>query len=143
MDGLFRKVVQHYAATYLSFVNDALLKPTAREVAEAMLYGCVQAYTSSGNPPGCLIVNNSMPCASDGIEARQDFAKARKTRLNKLRRRLQDAKASGDLPPDADPDELASYLLSLRWGMAVEAQSGASRRDLYRIADRALRAWPT
>jgi hypothetical protein len=38
--------------------------------------------------------------------------------------------ASGALPADVDPDALARYVLTVAWGMAVEAQSGASRDDL-------------
>jgi AcrR family transcriptional regulator len=141
-DGLFRKVIEHYAATYLNFMNEALLKPTARGVAEAILYGCADAYTGSGHPPGCLIVNNAMPCAKDAVGVRQELARGRKHRMAKLRKRFQDAKASGDLPPSADPEELARYLMSLRWGMAIEAQSGATKRDLYRTAARGMQAWP-
>ncbi|MBB5062575.1 hypothetical protein HDF15_000905 [Granulicella mallensis] len=33
--------------------------------------------------------------------------------------------------------------MSIGWGLAVEAQSGASKRDLYRIVARAMLAWPT
>jgi AcrR family transcriptional regulator len=141
-DGLFRKVIDYYAARYMGFMNEAMLKPTAREVAEAILYGCADAYTSPGHPPGCLFVNNSMPCAMDGIEVRRELAKGRKARLTRLRRRFQEAKTSGDLPSDSDPEELARYLMTIRWGMAIEVQSGASKRDLYRIAARAMRAWP-
>ncbi|WP_446743391.1 TetR/AcrR family transcriptional regulator [Silvibacterium acidisoli] len=141
-DNLFRKVVDYYASNYLAFMNEALLKPTARKVAETILFGCVEAYTRSGMPPGCLIVNNSMPCADDALEIRRELSQARDVRFKQLRKRFRDAKAAGDLPIDSDPAELARYLMSLRWGMAIEAQSGATRRDLEKIAERALQAWP-
>jgi AcrR family transcriptional regulator len=140
---LFQKIVEHYAATYLGFMDDALSKPTAREVAEAILYGCAEAYTRPEHPPGCLIVNNFMPCANNDNPIRQGLARGRKARFSKLRKRLQNARTSGDLPTDSDPEELARYLISLRWGMAVEAQSGATKQDLYKVAARAMQAWPT
>lgn len=141
-DGLFRKAIEHYTSTYLGFMDDALLKPTAREVAEAILYGCADAYTGPNHPPGCLIVNNSMPCTGDCIAIRQELAQGRKARFVKLRKRFQDAQKSGDLSRESEPEELVRFLMSLRWGMAIEAQSGATRRDLRKIAARAMQAWP-
>ena len=59
-----------------------------------------------------------------------------------LRRRLQRAKREGDLPKSADPAELAGYVMTVIRGMAVQAAGGASRDQLHRVAQIALRAWP-
>lgn len=142
-DGLFRKVVEHYAATYLGFMDAALRQPTARAVAETMLYSCADVYSSPSNPRGCLILNCSLPSSESTVQVRQEIASQRKARRAKLRKRFQEAKASKDLPPDTDPEELARFVLAVRWGIAMEAQCGASKRDLYRIVARAMRAWPT
>jgi hypothetical protein len=40
---------------------------------------------------------------------------------------VRQIRSSGALPADADPDALARYVLTLAWGMAVEAQ----RRGTY------------
>jgi hypothetical protein len=37
---------------------------------------------------------------------------------------------------------LARYLTTVVEGMAVQAAAGVSRKDLERVADTALRAWP-
>jgi AcrR family transcriptional regulator len=142
-DGLFRKVIEHYATTYLGFIEGAFRQPTARGVAETMLYGCADVYSNPSNPRGCLIMNCSLPSSETTISVRQELATQRKARRAKLKKRFQYAKASGDLPPDSDPEELARYVMSIGWGLAVEAQSGASRRELYRIVARAMQAWPT
>ena len=59
-----------------------------------------------------------------------------------LRRRLQRAKREGDLPRNANPGELASYVMTVLQGMAVQGANGARRNQLRRIAQIALRAWP-
>ena len=59
-----------------------------------------------------------------------------------LRRRLQRAKREGDLPKNADPAELARYVMTVLQGMAVQGADGASRDQLRRVAQMALRAWP-
>ncbi|AEU36958.1 TetR/AcrR family transcriptional regulator [Granulicella mallensis] len=142
-DGLFRKVVKHYVTTYLGFMAEAFRQPTARGVAETMLYGCADVYSNPANPRGCLIMNCSLPSSETAVQVRQELASERKARRAKLKRHFQAAIASGDLPRDSDPEELARYVMSIGWGLAVEAQSGASKRDLYRIVARAMQAWPT
>ena len=87
-------------------------------------------------------MNCSLPSSETTVQVRQELATQRKARREKLKRRFQKAKASGDLPPDSDPEELARFVMSIGWGLAVEAQSGASKRDLYRIVARAMQAWP-
>ena len=141
-DGLFRKVIEYYATTYLCFMEEAFRQPTARDVAETMLYGCADVYSNPSNPRGCLIVNCSLPSSETTVAVRQELATQGKARRAKLKRRFQEAKASGDLPHDSDPAELARFVTSIRWGLAVEAQSGASKRDLHRIVARAMQAWP-
>ena len=47
-----------------------------------------------------------------------------------------------ELPINADPEALARYIAIIAWGLAVEAQSGAKRKDLYSAITAALAAWP-
>jgi hypothetical protein len=55
---------------------------------------------------------------------------------------LKRAKAEGDLPADADPAALARYVATITQGLSVQAAGGASRKELERVAEMALRAWP-
>ena len=141
-EGLFKRVLEHYVETRHSQVEEALTQPTARAVAERMLYRLADLYTDTSRPPGCMAVNCSLPCADDAGPIRAELGRVRDARKERLRIRLQDARDSGDLPPDADPDELARFLMVVGWGMAFDAQTGASRADLYRTVARALKAWP-
>ncbi len=59
-----------------------------------------------------------------------------------VRDRLERAQTEGDLPADADPDELAAYLRTVIYGMTVKAATGATRPQLERVVELALRAWP-
>jgi AcrR family transcriptional regulator len=141
-EGLFKRVLEHYLKTRLSQAEEALSQPTARKVAELMLHRLADLYTDTAHPPGCLAVNCSLPCADDTGPIRGELARLREARRERLRHRLQDAQNSGDLPPDADPGELARFLMVVGWGMAFDAQSGASRSELYQTVTRALKAWP-
>jgi AcrR family transcriptional regulator len=141
-EGLFWRVLEHYRDTRLSRAEEALSEPTARGLAERMLYCLADLYTDETCPPGCLAVNCSLPCADDAGPIRAELARLREARRERLRNRLRDAQACGDLSEDEDADELARFLMVVGWGMAVDAQSGASRADLHRTVARALKAWP-
>jgi hypothetical protein len=73
---------------------------------------------------------------------RNDLAELRKVGRIELRKRFKRFKSSGALPADVDPDALAQYVLTIAWGMAVAAQSGASRGDLHGTVKLALKVWP-
>jgi len=60
-----------------------------------------------------------------------------------LRERLKRAKAEGELPDDADPAALARFITTVAQGMSVQASGGATRKELERVVDFALGAWPS
>jgi hypothetical protein len=60
----------------------------------------------------------------------------------RIRQRLEQAQRSDDLPPDANPADLARYVVTVIRGMVVQAVGGASRDDLEGVITTALRAWP-
>ena len=73
---------------------------------------------------------------------RQELNSRRAAGETAIRKRLKRAQSEGDLPPDASPADLASYITTVMHGMAVQAAGGASRAELRRVVRTALRAWP-
>ncbi len=140
---LFRKALDLYDEAYLGFTRDALKEPTAYAVAERLLNGFASAATTAEHPPGCLDTTGALACSSAAEPIRQEMVRRRGVFEGLLRRRLEDAKASGDLPPEAEPADLARFVLTLTQGMAVQASSGASRRSLQGVAVLALACWPS
>jgi AcrR family transcriptional regulator len=141
-EGLFRRVLEQYMRSRLSYAEDALNQPTAREVAEQTLSRLADLYTDPKCPPGCLAVNCSFPSIGDATPLRQELASLREARRGRLRERLKRAQAAGDIPAESDPEQLAEFILVIGWGMALAAQSGATRDDLHRTVAMALMAWP-
>jgi len=139
-EGLFRKVLDHYRHTRLSYAEDALNQPTARQVAEQMLIRLADIYTDSECPAGCLSVTCTFNAGAEDLQ--REFDDLREARRGRLRDRLKKAQDAGDLPADADPGELARYILVVGWGLALAAQSGATREELHRTVAIALKAWP-
>ena len=139
---LFRRVIEQYYESQLALLDSALREPTVRGVAERFLYGYADLLTDSSHAPGCLALNSSLPCAEDDT-VRAWLAKLRGELTVRLRKRFAKASGTTDLPKNAEPDALARYIAVTAWGLAIEAQSGAKRKDLYSAIAVGLAAWPS
>ena len=139
---LFRKALDRYVEGPAAFVREALNEPTARAVAERLLGGTIDLVTDRRNPRGCLIVQGALACGETAESVRREVAARRVAGEVAVRERFERARADGDLPAEADAADLARYVVTVMRGMAVQAAGGASREDLRRVAELALRAWP-
>jgi AcrR family transcriptional regulator len=138
---LFERVLERYRSGHQRYFDAALNEPNAEAVAKSLLHGFADAHTVPGQPAGCLGINCAMPCADSDDPVRLALANLRATGRVHLKARFQKAMKAGDLSNKADPDALSRYLLTVGWGMAVEAQSGSTRKQLHKTADIALKAW--
>jgi AcrR family transcriptional regulator len=140
---LFRKVLDRYAEGPASFSEAALQESTSRAVVERLLYGTADLLTSPQNPHGCLWVQGALACGNGADSVRKELISRRVAGEAELRQRLNRAKIDGDLPPEANPANLARYIVTVIQGMSIQAASGASRGELHRIIGIALQSWPS
>ena len=140
-EGLFRKVIERQNPQLIKLAESAFRKPTPRAVAKHFLHGYADVLTDPLHAPGCLALNSSLPCAA-GDPLREWLAELREQMRARFRDRFAEARGGEGLPAGMDADSLARLVLVIAWGMAVEAQSGASRKDLRRTIALALPAWP-
>ncbi len=89
------------------------------------------------------MVQAALASGKVGEAARRELAGRRAAGVATIRRRFRRAIAEGDLPADADAAVLARFVATVMHGMAVEAASGASRKELRRVAAMFFRAWPS
>jgi AcrR family transcriptional regulator len=137
---LFQKALDRYVQGPLAFFGKALAAPKVRDVIEQIFFGVTRMSETPEVPPGCLLVQGAL--AGGNPSARKEVTARRLAADAALRRRLERAKQEGDLPKNADPAELAHYVMTVVRGMAVQAVGGASSNQLRRVARIALRAWP-
>ncbi|MBY0380356.1 MAG: TetR/AcrR family transcriptional regulator [Xanthobacteraceae bacterium] len=140
-EALFKKVIEKYFVEQSKIVEAAFRKPTPRAVATHFLQRYADVLTDAAHAPGCLAMNSSLPCAA-GDPLREWLAGLREQTRKRFRDRFAEAREGGGLPAGMDADVLARLVLVIACGMAVEAQSGASRKDLRRTIALALSAWP-
>jgi len=141
-EALFRKALDRYNDGPAAYVREALVEPTARAVVEALLRGAVEQLSSPRHPQGCLMVQGALSCGRTADPIRRELAARRAAVEAAIRRRFKRAISDGDLPADTDAGDLARYVSTVMYGMAVRAAGGASRKELLRVENMALRAWP-
>jgi AcrR family transcriptional regulator len=141
-EALFRRALDRYAEGPAAFAREALEAPTAREAAGRLLRGAADRLADPRYPRGCLMVHGALACGGAADAVRRELAARRRADEAAVRRRFERARAEGDLPAGADPADLARYVVTVLRGMAVQAAGGASRAELRRVAEQAMRAWP-
>jgi len=140
-EALFLKALDLYEAR-AGYREAALSAPTASAYARALLEGAADLHGDKKNPPGCLGVQGALACAPQSDKIRMELIRRRKIGERIIRDRLKRAKAEGDLPPEADPDDLVRYLSIVIYGITVQAAGGATRKELRNVAELALRNLP-
>jgi AcrR family transcriptional regulator len=142
-EALFRQALERYYERYLGYFREALELPTSREVTRHLLYGAIDLNTRYADRTGCLVINGVLAGSDDAESVRQVLIEARAVGEAKIQERFARAKAEGDLPESAKPEALASFVMALLHGMAVQAKAGFSRDRLEAVAEQALDGWPS
>ena len=140
---LFRKALERYGAGPAAYAMRALEEPTARAVASAFLRGAVSTTTPPDGPAGCLTVQGALASSDESRAVHELLVDWRNDAGARLEERLRRAVDEGDLPPDADPRRLARFVMTMGFGIAVQAANGLSPAELEEIVDTALLGWPT
>jgi AcrR family transcriptional regulator len=141
-EALFRKALDRYEDRHMRFMSAALEASTSREVVRIILQGAVALMTLNGESRGCLGINGALACSGDGAAIQQELIARRKMAESALRVRLEAARDQGDLPGTSDCTMLASYVMTMNHGMAVQAKAGTPKASLNALIDHVLSSWP-
>ena len=139
---LFERAVARYLAGPAAFMDEALDAPTAYEVADRILRGCAVFLTHRRAPRGCMTIQAAMTGGQKAASVRRHLTAVRLKAQDDLQARFERARREGDLPKDTHAADLARFVTTIFQGMTVQSVNGASRDELLRLADIALRAWP-
>jgi AcrR family transcriptional regulator len=138
-EDLFRRIVQRYSTAQAKVIDEALAKSNAVEIIRTLMAGIATLFTAPGSVPGCLIMNSALP-VTGGMRFRRQFADQREDLRVRLKNRLLAVSVRNEFSsPPLDASTIARLVLSVYWGMAIEAQSGASRKEVRAIGDALVR----
>lgn len=139
---LFRLAMDRYVEIHGCHVKAALEERTARQVVEKLWNGSIELARNPRNPRGCFLVQGALACGDAAQAVQQAMARERFKGELALRKRFQRAVAEGDLPRSIKPANLARYVSTVSYGLAIQAASGASIADLKSVTAIALQALP-
>ncbi len=140
---LFKASVDHYMKSYGAPHWQKLVEPAEAPIQErlkAYLYGIVDLVSDPALPQGCLFVKST--CESGGQAMPEDITAS----LNGLGKEHETAlvaffkkeKLDGNLPKKADIKQLATYVMSVMYGIGVLAKNGNSQKSLKSVAQIAV-----
>ncbi|MGV0813239.1 TetR/AcrR family transcriptional regulator [Mycolicibacterium boenickei] len=141
-EDLFREAVAYYNAPDRSPTTIALQRPgPVRDAVEAMLRANVRDYADPATPPGCLIVLAGIAYSAETAVMRDLLKNCRDEDRARLLGRIRGGMADGALPEDLDAQRLASFMITVLYGLSIQARDGASRADMDATVDMAMMAW--
>jgi AcrR family transcriptional regulator len=139
---LFKKALNRYLQNPASYLPKALEQPTARRAVEKLFRGAIDMVMNPRHPDGCLLVQGALAAGPAAASIRKELSLCRAAAEAAVRRRLERAIAEGDLPANVHAAKLARYILTVLWGLSVQAAGGATRAQLKEVVRLALRSWP-
>lgn len=139
-ESLFRQALQRYLREPASYLPIALREPTARQVIASLFRGAINMTSNPRHPDGCMLVQGALAAGPESEHVRAELARTRRAAERVLRDRLRAAVKAGDLPSTSDPTALAGFVMTVVWGMSVQAAGGANRKQLLQVARTAERA---
>ena len=141
-EALFKQALARYLQKPASYLPNALQQPKARAAAEKLLHGAIEMVMHPDHPDGCLLVHGALASGPGAEPVRRELSLRRAGAEAAVRRRFEQAVAEGDLPASVDPARLARYLVTVIWGLSVQAAGGATRAQLREVAELAMQSWP-
>jgi AcrR family transcriptional regulator len=138
-EALFRLATTRYANGPAAYLREALEKPTLREVIESTLRGTADFLSNPDNPRGCFSVQAALACGTDAESVKEAMIEFRKHGDAAVKRRLQQAQRDGELETGVNPADFSRYLGTLVQGLGIQAANGATKAELHRVVDLALR----
>jgi AcrR family transcriptional regulator len=141
-ESLFRKALERYLQNPASYLPRGLEEPTARGAIEALFRGAIDMVMNPRHPDGCLLVQGALASGPAAAAVRKELSLRRAAAEAAVRRRLERAIAEDDLPAGVDAGQLSRYIITVLWGLSVQAAGGATRAQLEDVVALALRCWP-
>ena len=139
---LFEQALARYLVGPVAFMQGALHEPTAYAVAERTLRDSAEFLAAQHTRCGCMTIQAALVGGEESKPVREELIAVRLRGQEALRQRFKRAQEEGDLAKTADAGDLARFVTAIFQGMTVQAINGAGLKDLLRLKETALRAWP-
>lgn len=138
---LFRRALERYTEGAGSYGARAVQEDTAEEVVRAFLLGTVDATTRPRSPHGCLGIQGALAASDDGRVIHDLLTTWRDGARAALEARFRRAIDEGDLDRGVDPARLGRYVMTLSYGLAVQAAGDVPADELVGVVEQTMLHW--
>jgi AcrR family transcriptional regulator len=144
---LFSATLEHYTSHYGKPILQRLTDPADAPFLErirAYMLGVADLVSDKRSPKGCFIVKSN--CEAGGSAIPEDISLSleamRSVHQQAIREAIESEQRKGLLLKTIKPVDIAEYLLSVLYGISVQARQGKSKKELSKIVDIAINALP-
>jgi len=130
---LFQRAAEKYTKDAAEFYQGSLAQPTFRALIHDLLTKTIDYLTTPGHPRTCFTLG-AMPYSSDTEPVRLMLLNVRKRGQSALKARLEIARKSGDISSDIAAADLARFISVVIGGLVIQAEGGASKTEMQRVA---------
>jgi hypothetical protein len=132
--------------TYGSFMARLFEEPNVHvaieQLIEQLLREAAAMFTSTEHPRGCMLITAATNCAPESAAVATHLRAIRVSAVEALEGRIHGAIEAEELPAGSDARALALFFVATLQGMSSLARDGASRAELEKVLQSAMRAWP-
>ena len=143
MEALYAEALRYYRETYDALVWAKFFSAhSAREAVACLLHDSAAVLTGSlaEVPRGCMVALSLV--GSEGhAELGELVRSARAAALERLKERVNQAVAEGEMPASVDVNAFARFVQTVQSGMSILARDGADRAELEAVAQLAMLGW--
>jgi AcrR family transcriptional regulator len=141
-EALFKKALERYLQRPASYLPMALREERIGDVVKSLFSGAINMAMNPRHPDGCLLVQGALVSGPDAGGIQKELSRRRAGALGLVRQRFERARAEGELAASVDAGKLARFVVTVIWGLSVQATGGATRGELEEGVEVAMRAWP-
>jgi AcrR family transcriptional regulator len=138
-EALYAEALGYYIRTHEAIAWGGFsTASTARDAVAAFLRDTAAGLVQTAN--GCMVTLSAVGAEGHtGLGAL--VASARKATLIRLKERIEQARAAGEIDRSVDVHSLARFVQTVQNGMSLLARDGASLDELHAIAETAMLGW--
>lgn len=138
-EALYIEALEHYARTHEAIAwGGFFAADTAREAVAAFLHDTAAGLVETAN--GCMVTLSAVG-AEGHAELGALVASARNATLLRLKDRIEQGQAAGEIGRSVDIHGLARFVQAVQNGMSLLARDGANLDELNAVADTAMLGW--
>jgi hypothetical protein len=98
--------------------------------------------TEASHPRGCMMMMAATTASNTSPKMQKMLADMRTASRDRLKDRIRQGIADGDVPAGTDAGSLADFYSTVMTGMSMQARDGATRKSLLGTVERAMSIFP-